>query len=104
MRLTRPRTRVALRTVAEGPDGNWHCVRVEQICANLDLRVFAARLTIVREADNDGVEDALDNCPRFENAAQTDTVADGFGDGCEACHRLNYEAKRGRAEEAQRET
>jgi hypothetical protein len=35
------------------------------------------------DSDNDGVEDADDNCPSVANANQTDTDNDGTGDACD---------------------
>lgn len=35
------------------------------------------------DADNDGVDDAIDNCPGVANADQVDTDGDGIGDACE---------------------
>lgn len=37
-----------------------------------------------KDADNDGVLDANDNCVDVPNAAQTDTDTDGSGDACDA--------------------
>lgn len=34
------------------------------------------------DADNDGIPDAVDNCPNVANADQTDANADGYGDAC----------------------
>lgn len=36
-----------------------------------------------QDADNDGIEDANDNCPTVANASQTDTDNDGIGDACD---------------------
>jgi hypothetical protein len=36
------------------------------------------------DADGDGVQDAIDNCPLVANADQADTDLDGIGDACEA--------------------
>jgi hypothetical protein len=36
------------------------------------------------DADDDGVGDAVDNCPDVPNPAQTDTDGDGVGDACDA--------------------
>jgi hypothetical protein len=37
------------------------------------------------DADADGLEDALDNCPANSNPAQTDVDVDGHGDLCDNC-------------------
>ncbi|MBI1225140.1 MAG: VWA domain-containing protein [Bacteroidetes bacterium] len=37
------------------------------------------------DADGDGVEDALDNCPYNPNPEQADTDNDGVGDACDNC-------------------
>ncbi len=36
------------------------------------------------DADGDGVDDALDNCPKVANADQRDSNGDGFGNLCDA--------------------
>jgi YD repeat-containing protein len=35
------------------------------------------------DADDDGIEDDVDNCPAVSNAEQTDTDSDGQGDACD---------------------
>jgi hypothetical protein len=37
------------------------------------------------DADGDGVEDGVDNCPEQPNGDQLDADADGFGDACDNC-------------------
>lgn len=37
-----------------------------------------------QDADNDGIEDADDNCPTVANASQTDTDNDGSGNACDS--------------------
>ena len=37
------------------------------------------------DADGDGVEDPVDNCPATPNADQVDSDSDGFGDVCDTC-------------------
>jgi len=36
------------------------------------------------DADSDGIQDPLDNCPAVANPAQTDTDGDGLGDTCDS--------------------
>jgi hypothetical protein len=43
----------------------------------------AIPVTILPDADGDGVADSSDNCPNAANAAQTDTDGDGTGDACD---------------------
>jgi hypothetical protein len=51
-----------------------------------DLDAIAAVNWIAaHDADGDGVDDALDNCPETANAAQQDVDADGVGDACDHC-------------------
>ncbi|MFN3200328.1 MAG: fibrinogen-like YCDxxxxGGGW domain-containing protein [Bradymonadia bacterium] len=40
---------------------------------------------LVFDADSDGVNDDVDNCPNNANADQADGDADGIGDVCDAC-------------------
>ena len=35
------------------------------------------------ELDNDGLPDAIDNCPSVNNPEQIDTDRDGLGDACD---------------------
>ncbi len=37
-----------------------------------------------RDTDNDGISDAIDNCPTVANTSQSDVDADGLGDACDA--------------------
>ena len=39
---------------------------------------------LVPDADNDGIEDTIDNCPTTSNPDQADADGDGFGDVCDA--------------------
>lgn len=43
----------------------------------------AAVLRLVPDADDDGIEDRLDNCPNTANANQADEDGNGVGDACE---------------------
>lgn len=38
----------------------------------------------IADADNDGIADALDNCPNVSNVGQADADNDGTGDACDA--------------------
>lgn len=40
-------------------------------------------LSAVIDSDNDGIEDANDNCPAVANADQADFDGDGYGDACD---------------------
>lgn len=44
----------------------------------------AYTLTLSFELDNDGLPDAMDNCPSVTNPEQIDTDRDGLGDACDA--------------------
>jgi hypothetical protein len=47
--------------------------------------VYGSYLTAdpLTDADSDGVDDSLDNCPAVANAAQTDSDGDGLGNACD---------------------
>jgi hypothetical protein len=45
---------------------------------------------VVLDADADGIEDSLDNCPNDANASQTDWDADGEGDACDGEYHLRF--------------
>ncbi|ANM29234.1 hypothetical protein ABI59_05995 [Acidobacteria bacterium Mor1] len=38
-----------------------------------------------RDLDGDGTEEAIDNCPGFQNASQSDADGDSVGDPCDNC-------------------
>ena len=38
---------------------------------------------IIQDSDNDGIADAIDNCPMIANPVQTDTDGDAFGNPCD---------------------
>ncbi len=38
-----------------------------------------------RDLDGDGVEEAVDNCPGFQNQTQSDVDSDSYGDVCDNC-------------------
>jgi hypothetical protein len=60
-------------------------------CLNLNYGVcpnpLSAAITFFRrpDADQDGVPDAIDNCPSLANPGQQDRDADGVGDACDGC-------------------
>jgi len=40
-------------------------------------------IVTIEDADGDGIEDSVDNCPNTSNSAQTDSDNDGIGDVCD---------------------
>jgi len=57
-------------------------VRVDSIVGNL---LYAYINVPYSDADFDGVDDAVDNCPETYNPTQDDTDGDGIGDFCDDC-------------------
>lgn len=55
-----------------------------QDCLVFAFSALAFRASIV-DADGDGVDDALDNCPDVANPDQADTDGEGIGDLCDNC-------------------
>jgi subtilisin-like proprotein convertase family protein len=49
------------------------------------LQEWALSFTCPPNADGDGVEDALDNCPNVSNTDQADVDGDAVGDACDNC-------------------
>lgn len=48
------------------------------------LRIYATEGTQIVDADNDGIDDNVDNCPDINNPDQIDTDSDHIGDVCDA--------------------
>ena len=60
-------------------------ILIQRTCAILAaFFTFAAFAVSGIDFDNDGIDDALDNCPDTANADQRDTDGDGFGNICDA--------------------
>jgi hypothetical protein len=47
------------------------------------IEQYAVYAQLNNDGDNDGIADAVDNCPSDYNPAQTDTDGDGLGDVCD---------------------
>jgi hypothetical protein len=58
------------------PDGSFLLVALSSRRSFLFFRL------VLVDGDNDGIDDALDNCPQTFNDDQTDTDANGIGDAC----------------------
>jgi hypothetical protein len=56
------------------------------ICSLLLVVTLAWAAKPVKDADNDGVPDADDNCPAIANPNQEDSDGDGVGDACETAN------------------
>ena len=53
---------------------------------NCEAVGFVLEATVLPgDADSDGLEDILDNCPDEDNAGQGDSDSDGIGDACDNC-------------------
>jgi hypothetical protein len=51
-----------------------------------EFQVFASEGGVAaQDADMDGIDDGLDNCPATPNASQSDVDGDGVGDACDNC-------------------
>ncbi|MEE9438418.1 MAG: GEVED domain-containing protein, partial [Saprospiraceae bacterium] len=46
-------------------------------------------MNVFTDTDNDGIADAVDNCPNTPNSSQDDQDNDGFGDVCDSCIALD---------------
>ncbi|RMG89170.1 MAG: tandem-95 repeat protein, partial [Candidatus Dadabacteria bacterium] len=87
--------------IEEDPDGNgadrylWDVAGLEpdtyRVFLEIDDGEYTAtsdcpgRVTVLPDADGDGVADAADNCPFTANADQADGDGDGVGDACDNC-------------------
>lgn len=54
-----------------------------QISANVGIITNNSNITVVADADNDGLEDDTDNCHFIYNPSQIDMDNDGLGDDCD---------------------
>lgn len=54
-----------------------------QISANVGIITNNSNITVVADADNDGLEDDTDNCHFIYNPSQIDMDNDGIGDDCD---------------------
>jgi hypothetical protein len=81
---------VQLMEPAQGPRGGCPCpgdFDNNNIINTADLVNFLAVFgtTCIQDADGDGVQDSLDNCPNTPNPTQSDLDGDGRGDACDNC-------------------
>jgi hypothetical protein len=62
-----------------------HRIEIQSVdrADNVDPTPAVRQWTVAADADADGVEDALDNCPDRANAGQADADRDGLGDACD---------------------
>lgn len=63
-------------------DNESSCVGLKQTCQNISPSPL--------DSDNDGIEDALDNCPNIANTNQLDTDNDTIGDACDSTPNGGY--------------
>lgn len=78
-------TATKLTAVANDSPDNW-CASVASFATGSDKATPAkANATCPLDADKDGVEDAVDNCPSTANPDQKDGDADKKGDLCDNC-------------------
>ncbi len=73
---------VARRLQGVGSKGPVYQNRLISIAAVLTLTSMPA--FAFTDLDQDGIDDATDNCPDHVNATQLDTDGDGFGNACDA--------------------
>ena len=52
----------------------------------IDATTLSAAIGVCSDADGDGVNEPVDNCPLVSNAGQADSDADALGDACEASY------------------
>jgi hypothetical protein len=77
--------RLTNQCVSDGTTDRCGVGKSHVICGDTtSFSIFALALPDT-DADGDGVDDDLDNCPMVANADQLDTDGDGFGDACDNC-------------------
>ena len=69
------------------PPGATHLVRVSGVPGQISGDEFTLTITSLGagDFDNDGIQDACDNCFEVANAGQEDADSDGTGDACDNC-------------------
>src|SRR5690606_20124747 len=84
-------TDTQVRTLFDGEDGVDYYHFREGNCDSGDSPELFGDDPADQDADNDGFEDGVDNCPTTANPDQEDTDGDGIGDACDDCPDVNPE-------------
>lgn len=69
---------------SENPQAGWQWTSVPSVVPAWD-GPHCFTFSGIADGDDDGVDDAIDNCPGVYNPDQLDSDEDGIGDACESC-------------------